>query len=119
MTCDTLAGEVPATISPAIRRAVRFIESNCSEPLSVAQLAELCELSLYGFAMAFRREVGVPPHQYICRTRVRRAQMLLQAGLPLAEVAVEAGFFDQSHLSRHFKRHCGVTPGRFVTEGRV
>lgn len=117
MTCRVVEAGLPEAISPAIGRILRFIEDNCTDPLSVAQLADLCDLSLYRFAIVFRREVGVPPHRYLCQARVRRAQSLLRAGVPPAEAAIEAGFFDQSHLSRHFKRHCGVTPGKFASAG--
>ena len=55
------------------------------------------------------------------RRRIERAKQLLQAGtdLSLAEVALRAGFSDQSQFSRHFKRLVGVTPGRFRTPARI
>jgi AraC family transcriptional regulator len=64
---------------------------------------------------------GLPPHQYVIARRVERARQLLQAGtdLPLAEVAVEVGFSDQSQLSRHFKRLVGATPRQFRTPARI
>ena len=64
---------------------------------------------------------GLPPHQYVIARRVERARQLLQAGtnLSLAEVALRAGFSDQSHFCRHFKRLVGVTPGRFRTPARI
>jgi transcriptional regulator GlxA family with amidase domain len=49
---------------------------------------------------------------------VRHAKSLLRAGLPIALVAAEAGFYDQAHLTRHFKRIVGLTPGRYATEAR-
>jgi AraC-like DNA-binding protein len=70
-------------------------------------------LSVWRFATVFREQVGVSPHRYICRLRVERAQALLRAGMSPAEAASEAGFYDQSHLSRHFKNLCGMTPGQY------
>jgi transcriptional regulator GlxA family with amidase domain len=67
----------------------------------------------------FRREIGLSPYKYLCRVRVRRAQTLLLAGVPGAVVATEVGFFDQSHLARHFKRFCGVTPSVFLQKSRA
>ena len=71
-------------------------------------------LSLHRFITVFRSQVGIPPHRYVCRTRVRRRAHLLRRGVPAAVVAIDTGFCDQSHLSRHFKRHCGITPGHFA-----
>jgi transcriptional regulator GlxA family with amidase domain len=50
--------------------------------------------------------------------RVQRAQELLRAGMPAAIVANESGFFDQSHLSRHFRSVCGMTPGEYLVHVR-
>ena len=102
-------------LSPGIRRAVEFIERNYAEPITVAELARLAGLSLHRYVTVFRCQVGVPPHQYVCRTRVGRARALLRQGVPPAAVAADTGFCDQSHLSRHFKRYCGVTPGSYLT----
>jgi AraC-like DNA-binding protein len=103
-------------VSPSIRRVLAFMETHYDEPLSLAQLAEMCNRSLYRFATIFRQEVGLPPHQYLCRLRIQHAQSLLRQGTPPTAAALESGFFDQSHLSRHFKRLCGVTPGQFIAE---
>jgi len=56
------------------------------------------------------------PHAYQLQVRVRRAKALLLAGHPIAQAATEAGFWDQSHLTRHFKRTIGVTPARYIAD---
>jgi AraC-like DNA-binding protein len=62
---------------------------------------------------AFRREYGLPPHRYVVGRRLDRARRLLLDGMPIAEVAVAAGFHDQPHLTRHFRALLGTTPGAF------
>jgi transcriptional regulator GlxA family with amidase domain len=104
----------PAHVSPGIRAVLDFIERNFAEPITLAELATLCGLSLCRFVTVFRSQVGIPPHQYVCRVRVKEARALLRQGVPLAAVAFDTGFCDQSHLSRHFKRQCGITPGHFA-----
>ena len=101
-------------VSPKIRAALRFMEENFAEPLPLAQLARLSNLSPCRFSTVFRREVGLPPRRYLSSLRVQRAQALLRRGESPAMAAIEVGFFDQSHLHRHFKRLCGATPGRFA-----
>ena len=67
---------------------------------------------------AFRKEVGLPPHEFLTQVRIRRAMKLLLRGLPIAEVALETGFVDQSHLTNRFKRLVGTTPKQFA-EGSI
>ena len=93
-----------------------YIEAHLSEPLRLERLAALSGLSLWRFATVFREHVGVSPYRYVDQQRVRRAQTLLQQRVPVARVASEAGFYDQSHLSRRFKRLCGMTPGQYQAE---
>ncbi len=111
---DSAAALSSAKMSPPIRAAIVFIEEHFAGPIPLAELASMSGLSLHRFVTVFRAQVGIPPHQYVCRTRVREARSLLDQGVPLAAVALDTGFCDQSHLSRHFKRQCGVTPGRFA-----
>ena len=56
------------------------------------------------------------PHAYQTQVRVRRAKSLPRAGLPITQVAAEAGFSDQAHLTQHFKRIVGLTPGRYLKD---
>jgi len=63
---------------------------------------------------AFTREYGLPPHRYLTGRRVDLARRLLLDGRPPAAVATEAGFYDQSHLTRHFARMLGTTPARYA-----
>jgi len=62
----------------------------------------------------FSREFGISPHQYMTGRRVDLARRLLLDGLPPSLVAAEAGFYDQPHLSRHFRRVLGTSPGRYT-----
>lgn len=110
---------VPSTRSAAaIQRVLQHIDQNLGQPLALSELARLAGLSIWRFATVFRQQVGISPHRYICRLRVERAQELMRRGLSPACAASEAGFYDQSHLSRHFKTICGVTPGQFVSSFR-
>ena len=65
----------------------------------------------------FSRKFGISPHQYLTSQRVDLARRLLLDGMPPSLAAAEAGFYDQSHLSRHFKHVLGVGPGRFARSG--
>jgi transcriptional regulator GlxA family with amidase domain len=103
---------------PAVKGALAYIHGHLDEPMPLQQLASQAGLSLWRFATVFRRHTGVPPHRYICEQRVRRAQALLADGASVATAASAAGFYDQSHLARHFKYHCGMTPRQYLQRSR-
>ncbi|MEV6791061.1 AraC family transcriptional regulator [Streptomyces sp. NPDC051320] len=66
---------------------------------------------------AFSGAYGITPHQYLMARRIDRARRLLLDGQRPGEVAVATGFYDQSHLTRHFKRVVGTAPGRYARTG--
>src|SRR5262245_48137676 len=97
-----------------IRRALDHIHVHYESHLSVEELAEVAGLSPFHFVRRFHAETGLPPHAYLIRFRIEKAKELLLASYPIAEVAMRVGFWDQSHLSHHFKAIVGTSPGRFV-----
>ena len=105
----------PGALSPGIRAAVAYIEANYAEPITLAELSRLSGLSLHRFVTVFRSQIGIPPHRFVCQTRITQALALLRQGMSPAAVAADTGFYDQSHLSRHFKRACGTTPRSYMS----
>lgn len=87
-----------------------------SDGIDVARLAERAGLGATAFARAFKAVVGMPPRTYLTLLRVEEASVLLcRASDPnVSSVAAQVGFYDQSHLHRHFKRVLGLTPGQFL-----
>jgi AraC-like DNA-binding protein len=98
----------------AVRQVRRYLDEHAAESVRLSDLAAHVALSPYHLLRAFRAEVGLPPHAYLDSVRIRRAERLIAAGQPLAEVAAETGFSSQSHLTRMFKRVLGVTPGQYA-----
>lgn len=98
----------------AVEQARRYIDECFAEGISLRELAAHVSLSPYYLLRAFRAQIGMPPHAYLDSVRIRRAQQLIEAGKPLADVAAEVGFSSQSHLTRRFKQIIGVTPGQYA-----
>lgn len=94
--------------------AIHHIEIHFTERLTLEHLAVIAGLSIFRFVTVFRRQMGISPHRYLLAIRVRAAQALLRKGVPPAIAAIEVGFCDQSHLCRHFRAVCGMTPGQFL-----
>lgn len=88
-----------------------FVLAHLSEDLSLDILAQQVGFSPYHFARLFRQTVGTSPHQFVQLQRIERAKHLLkETNVPLADVALESGFANQSHLTRVFKRYLKLTP---------
>jgi AraC-like DNA-binding protein len=98
---------------PAVARARAFTHEYCQENFTLRELADAAAVSAFHLVRIFHRDVGMPPAAYRRALRVQAAQKLLQRGEPLREVALACGFYDQAHLTRHFKAVTGVTPGRY------
>jgi len=98
-----------------LERVMNYIADNISSNLSLADLAAVSGLGASTFRALFKQSVGVPVHQYVIRKRVETAANLLsRGGARLSEVAVQAGFVDQSHMARCMRRILGMTPAEVV-----
>lgn len=98
--------------SPSVAKARERLDAAPEMPATLAELAALSGVSRFQLLRGFAREVGATPHPYLVRRRVRLARRLLAAGKSPAEAALQAGFADQSHMTRAFVRQFGITPGR-------
>jgi AraC family transcriptional regulator len=98
-----------------LHAVIEYIMENLEGSPTLGQMAAVVHLSPYHFARQFKAATGLAPHQYVIARRVERAQHLLRKNgeLQLAEVALRAGFSDQSKFSFHFKRLIGITPRQF------
>jgi AraC-like DNA-binding protein len=109
-------GAVPSAArrAPGAVAAVRdLLCERLTDPPSLEDLALATGMSPFALLRAFRNETGLPPHAYLNQLRVRLARRLLDAGMAPAAVAAAAGFADQAHLTRHFKRMVGVPPAAY------
>ena len=101
-----------ALISSSLDRARQFLDAHWADSISLEALAEVAGLSRFHLLREFKRSYGLPPHAYQLQLRVLRAKAMLFQGAPARAVALEAGFYDQAHLSNVMKRYVGVSPGR-------
>ena len=98
----------------AVVKVQEYIADKFSEDISLAHLASVSSLSPFYFARAFKETTGLPPHAYIDGVRLREARHLLDRGESITSAALAVGYADQSHLTKRFKRHYGITPGQYL-----
>lgn len=99
--------------------AALWIESHACEPLDLDAIAAQAHLSPFHFLRVFSAALGVTPHQYLIRCRLRRAARLLaDSDQAIGAIAFEVGFGDLSHFVRSFHRAAGLAPRRFRDAAR-
>ncbi|GHO98105.1 AraC family transcriptional regulator [Reticulibacter mediterranei] len=103
----------------AVQQVRDYLHAHLSDNVSLEQLAGLTQMSTYYLLRLFQQTTGLSPHAYLMQLRITRAKALLLAGVPIAQVALDMGFADQSHFTRYFKRLLGVTPGQYMPHHNI
>jgi AraC family transcriptional regulator len=95
-----------------VRKLSTYIETHLDSAIRSVDLAGMAEQSLSHFCRAFRVSFDEPPHSYVMRRRIERAQgLMLQTKLSLAQIAIGCGLSDQAHFNKSFRRFVGQSPG--------
>ncbi|HVO09043.1 MAG TPA: AraC family transcriptional regulator [Burkholderiaceae bacterium] len=120
LTDDDAEAREPAAADR--RRAVGsalWIDAHADQALDLQRLAAQCGLSAYHYLRVFAHVLGVTPHQYLVRSRLRSAaRMLAEGERSVTEIALDAGFADLSNFVRSFRRAAGVSPREFRRAAR-
>ncbi|MDJ0719160.1 MAG: AraC family transcriptional regulator [Prochloraceae cyanobacterium] len=96
-----------------LKKAIEYINANLDRSLSLSELASLVQMSPSYFSRLFKQSTGYAPHQYVIRSRIKRAEELLKKQIAIVDVAYQVGFANQAHLNYHFKRLRGITPHKY------
>ena len=97
-----------------VRRVQEHIDRNIDQRIKIASLAKLANLSTCYFVRAFKQSVGFTPRDYLIRRRIQRTiELLSGTDMRLSEIALVAGFVDQSHCVRRFGQHVGTSPRNY------
>ncbi|WP_233827647.1 AraC family transcriptional regulator [Paraburkholderia sp. ZP32-5] len=99
--------------STQLARAAEFIAENCTRALKLDDVCEAAGLSASHLIRAFKQRYGMTPHAYLINRRIQYSRAQLRRGRLIADVALDAGFADQAHLQRTFKRLVAATPGQY------
>lgn len=107
------APERPKASLEVVASTKSFLQENMCGKVNLEELARVAGLSRYHFLRVFQEQTGLPPHTYQNQLRVNRAKEMLAESMPIAQVAAELGFTDQSHFSRVFKQFTAATPRQY------
>lgn len=109
------AGDPGGDPHRGLERAADFITAHCTRPLRLADVCAASGLSPSYLVRAFKARYGLTPHAYQVNRRIQYGQRELRRGRPIVDVALDAGFADQAHFQRAFKRHVAATPGQYAS----
>lgn len=98
----------------AVGKVRALLDANLESAVTSAEMEAVAGLSRYAMARHFRACLGTSPYRYLILRRLDRARTLIRAGAHLADAAADCGFADQSHMTRHFKKAYGLSPGRWA-----
>jgi AraC family transcriptional regulator len=102
------------------RRAEDMLRAGLARGVSLDEVARECHMSVSQFGRTFKKTTGLTPHRWLVQRRVERAKdLLLRSMLPLAEIALDCGFSEQSHFTRTFTRMVGTSPGEWRRQRRL
>jgi AraC-like DNA-binding protein len=107
------APDLPRYGHRGLVRAAEFIRDNYARSLKLGEICSAADLSPSYLIRAFKDKYGLTPHAYLTNCRIEFSRLQLRRGRPIAEVALAAGFSDQAHLQRSFKRLVAATPGQY------
>jgi AraC-like DNA-binding protein len=108
-----LSSAPPMLRHTRLARAADFIRENHARPLKMDEICSAADLSPSYLIRAFKDRYGLTPHAYLINCRVEFSRSQLRRGRPIAEVANAAGFCDQAHMQRSFKKLVAATPGQY------
>lgn len=101
----------PESMNRSLERVLRHIDTHLEEKITLAELATLLDVSVSRFKIRFKKEMGVPPAEYIQRRRIEEAQRRLQhTKIPITQIAFALGFSSSQYFATVFKRYTGSAP---------
>jgi AraC-like DNA-binding protein len=96
-----------------IRKVCEYMQEHFAKSITLDEIASQVGMSQFHFLRVFRNTIGLTPHAYLTHLRIEHAKRLLRHRVPLAAIAAETGFVDQSHFNKQFKKIIGVPPGQY------
>lgn len=108
----------PGSEKNRVKKIKEYILNHYDTEISLGDLSQVTGISRYYLLRLFEKETGLTPHAYLNLVRVKKARQMMANHVPIIEAAHAAGFFDQSHLNRIFKKIYGITPGQFCEKKR-
>ncbi|SCX11424.1 AraC-type DNA-binding protein [Lachnospiraceae bacterium YSD2013] len=112
LTYGVFNSKANRAFSPAIRRCIHYIHVHLYKKITTDTLAAECRLSRSYLSVLFKREMGVPIHEYVLGEKLEAARIMMSEGVSLSEIAYRLSFCSETHFIGAYKKRYGDTPGK-------
>ncbi|MDM9379098.1 AraC family transcriptional regulator [Chlorogloeopsis sp. ULAP01] len=103
-----------------LRKAIEYIDENLDQDLSLVEIADVVQMSMYHFSRLFKQSTGLSPHQYVTNCRIEKAKRLLaRTEEAINQISQQVGFQNQSHFTNVFRKHIGITPKAYREQVKI
>ncbi|WP_394748915.1 helix-turn-helix domain-containing protein [Spongiimicrobium salis] len=120
---DTLNGTEPAHLNGYTNQAfddiLRYMSVNYNRSIRLETLQKEFKIDKFKLQKSFKKCMGLTPLEYLTALRIENSKALFHTNTPLVEIALESGFYDQSHFTHSFKKYVGVTPGSYKKNCKI
>jgi len=113
LTDNYLLSESAAPSALLLQRVEKYIADNYYNQVVISEMAKAACMSKFHFCRQFRQLAGMSPHIYLINWRLRYANKCLKNNMPVFDAAIEAGFYDSSHLVKAFRSYMAVSPDAY------
>jgi len=98
---------------------LNYLTLNFNQPITLETLQAKFRVNKFKLQRSFKKNIGLTPLEYLTTLRIENAKKLFYMDVPLVEIALESGFYDQSHFTHSFKKYVGVTPGNYKKNSKI
>ncbi|MFL1897473.1 AraC family transcriptional regulator [Aquimarina sp. 2-A2] len=98
---------------------LNYLSLNYNQSITLEMLEQTFKVNKFKLQKSFKKSIGLTPLEYLTTIRIENSKKLFYTDVPLVEIALESGFYDQSHFTHSFKKYVGVTPGNYKKNSKI
>lgn len=98
---------------------LNHLSLNYNQSITLETLQKEFKVNKFKLQKSFKKNIGLSPLEYLTTIRIENSKKLFYTDVPLVEIALESGFYDQSHFTHSFKKYVGVTPGNYKKNSKI
>lgn len=98
---------------------LNYLSLNYNQSITLETLQKKFKVNKFKLQKSFKKNIGLTPLEYLTTLRIENSKKLFYTDVPLVEIALESGFYDQSHFTHSFKKYVGVTPGNYKKNSKI
>lgn len=116
---DIKSSYIKKNTNESFDEILNYLSLNHSQSITLETLQKEFKVNKFKLQKSFKKNIGLTPLEYLTSIRIENSKKLFYTDIPLVEIALESGFYDQSHFTHSFKKYVGVTPGNYKKNSKI